>query len=199
MFDPKTNRLTGAGFDPAPIPRRAVAAWREDVGCPDLAPAVLAALKAAPAADPPRPARWRHVALAVTAAGLLVAAGQFGLKFVPPPAAVETAEFAALPTPDPPATVPEAAPVLPVPAAAVPRPVPRERVAGLFPAPPRMNEMFPAEAFTPERLAAAWSALPDPNRTWRDEVRDGVRPYRDGVDTVVTLFAEALPPRRAPY
>ena len=199
MFDPKTERLTGLGFDPSPIPRRAVAAWREDVDCPDLAPAVLAALKSTPATEPPRPARWRHVALAVTAAGLLIAAGRFGLNRISPTVAVKTTAVVVPPTTEPPPVGPGAAPVAPVPVGVTSRPVPRERVAGLFPAPPRMGEMFPAEAFTPERLAAAWSALPDPNRTWRDEVRDGVRPYRDGVDTVVTLFAKALPPRRAPY
>ena len=179
--------------------RSAVSAWRRDDEVPDFAPAVLRALREERRVDrPTAQRRWTHAGLATLAAGLLVAAGSLAV----PPAAERGVEQAAASTPIEPRATP------PVPADAdVPEIAPVER-----PRPPRgPSERFPADRlalrdnllpenlFTSERLSAAWKILPDPNRTWRDELRDGVRPYRDGVDNVAALFAEALPPRQRGY
>ena len=197
---PGTEDPTGKLGEPL---RAAVARWRADDDAPDFAPAVLRALREERRVDRPTvPRRWRHAGLATLAAGLLIAAGSFVL----PPAADRGGEQAAAPTPvEPRVTPPAPAPPEPPPAdadvpavAAVERPRPPRPPSVWLPA-DRLalrDDLLPENLFTPERLSAAWEILPDPNRTWRDELRDGVRPYRDGVDNVVALFAEALPPRQ---
>ena len=181
--------------DLPPALRDAVAAWRTDAEAPDLAPAVLAALRTAPAVDPPA-RRWSHAAAALLAASLLIAAAVWFSE--PPDAAVPLAADGSPVVPAPAEPVsPEPAPA-PVEVAAD-LPVPAPTAAGPSERPSPRRDLLPADLFSPDRLAAAWEILPDPNRTWRDELRDGVRPFRAGAENVVTLFAEALPPRRRPY
>ena len=204
-----SDRVRVAGRHDRELPpelRRAVAAWRAvdrtggDVS--DLAPAVLHRLRAArpaPAAAPARP-RWGQFAAALCAAGLLVAAG---VALVP--AGGEPAErFAAAPVPEPapepavvvvPAAPPELAAVGPEPAEVVPPAT--EPVRPAFPTDLLVGRLSAPRAWlSPDRLADAWAAVPAsrPGRTWRDEVRDGVRPLRAGVSTAVGLFARAVPP-----
>ena len=202
MSDPTAPRRTApAGRHDRDLPpelRPAVAAWRaEPLDPPPLAGAVLAALREERPAPlrPLRSPRWRHAAAALgTALSLAVAGGLWrgGAPSAPPVpvadvplAASPVAVAAATPEPEPPAPV---------------SPAPRDRGAtGRLPrtlvaiAPPLPDA---GRWLSRDALVDAWAAVPasDPDRTWRDELADGVRPYRRGVDTALGLFARAVPP-----
>ena len=195
----------------------ALAVWKRDDDLPDLAPGVLAALRTDRAAcerasaEPPR--RWSHAGAAtLTAAALitlaLVLPGEpvtaptlVDADATAPPSENETDPESDAITPDSPSSdatliAADAPPLVgsnPDPDATASAPT--------LPGPTLTvrDDLSPESFFSSDRIAAAWEILPDPNRTWRDEVRDGVRPFRDGADAVVTLFAEALPPPRRPY
>lgn len=209
-FIPESDEL------PPPL-AHALPAWRLDADVPDFAPEIVRRLREERLRDrsngggPPR--RWQQAAWATLAAGLLIGCSALWMR-----AGNEEPEMAAAepsqPTPvlqaaSPPVFVePDREPTSPSPVAvagtaelALERPV-------VDPASPRLSperaialrdDLLPVDLFSTDRLAQAWAVLPDPNRTWRDEVRDGVQPFRAGAETVATLFAEALPPPRRPY
>ena len=209
-----------------PALRPAVAAWRVDRGwaddCPDFAADVLTDLRAErrtavrPAAIEPRRRRWRHAAALGVAAALCGAAAWLT---APSPDGVE---LAAVEPGQPTPAVPRPADVPPDPLSAEAAPagaaavvVPAAPVVAAADPPPVATPRRPSglglvpDGFMPTDLSAAldrrtfdeaWANLPvaDPRRTWRDELSDGIRPYRDGADRVYDLFAKALPPAPPP-
>ena len=195
------RRSPAAGINDRELPpalRSAVGAWRADADALDLAPAVLERLRLERPrpASPPPPPRWRQAAAALCAVALLIAAGLILLTTGEPDRMV-----AAVPPAVPvPRTVPSdpmsatTKQIAPSAVAVAPAARPRRMRVPAIP----FAERLPAarEWLSTDRLADVWAAVPapDPNRTWRDELRDGVRPYRAGVSTAVDLFAQALPP-----
>ncbi|NNJ24002.1 hypothetical protein [Alienimonas chondri] len=191
-----------------PLPeslRLTLPAWRADLDVPDLAPGVVRRLRSTPTVEPP-PRNWAHVGWATLAAGLLIAS-----SFVPNAfrqGVDQDAESAIVEAQ--PISAPSGTNLQPLDGSETtvvrvetppedtdenirePRAFPADRLT-------LRENLLPKDLFSADRLAGAWAALPDPNRTWRDEVRDGVQPFRDGAQTVATLFAEALPPARRPY
>ena len=196
-FPPPAGRHDGELPDEL---RPFVAAWRcETEAPPDLAAAVVSALRVERAAAPPARPGWRHAALAVCAAGLVAGAGVWWAPAGPTDAGVSVTASDGAETPAPSdavvATQAEASPAPAVPSAEPASPLDFDRPAARFVAfaPPLPD---PADWLTRDALAEAWAAVPaaDPDRTWRDELADGVRPYRRGVSTAVGLFARAVPP-----
>ena len=157
-------------------------AWREDGEVPDLAPAVVARLRIERRA-PESPRRWVHAGWAALAAGLLIAA----------PLAVMPGKRADMPivavtdTVVKDAVVTESSP--PAPGSARggarrghrvrdgstrgARPGDRPRSGGADRRRVSAAICCRGELFSRERLVEVWDALPEPDRTWRDEVRDG--------------------------
>ena len=183
-------------MDLPPELRPFVAAWRAaDDAPPDFAASVAATLRVERAREPATMrARWRHAGAAICAAVLLLACG-----LMMRPGADRAVELAAAPVPAD-AAAPAPAPVPPVgsevaPVAADAEGEFRPRLLA-FPL-ATAERWSPAGWVEPDVLAETWAKFPtpDPDRTWRDELADGVRPYRRGAETAWGLFASAVPPR----
>ncbi|QDT17390.1 hypothetical protein [Alienimonas californiensis] len=212
-FTPESDELP-------PALALALPAWRLDTDVPDFAPGVVRRLREERRRERPNgggsPRRWRQAAWATLAAALLIGCSVLWMQGdnaeAPRMAAAEPSVPAAVqPAPSPPAFVqPEREPPSLPPVSVSVAGLPGEESEGLAvgPGAPRLSperaialrdDLLPVDLFSTDRLAQAWAVLPDPNRTWRDEVRDGVQPFRAGAETVATLFAEALPPPRRSY